>query len=455
MANADLITAKEAKKDEFYTDLADIQVEMSNYTDKFINKVVLCNCDDPFESNFVKYFLMNFNRLGLKELIATGYKTSSIGGSEIGEANTPYVLRVKETKKYLVGTQKDLDIRGAKYFLETEGNSVMMPLIGNTALDENGKQIQVTVKEPIMDDNGNPILDKKGKQKTRTVKQDLYYEAGDFRSDMSLTLLKECDIVVTNPPFSLFREFVSLLVKYKKQFLIIGNVNAITYKEIFPLIRSNELWFGPSISSGDRKFYVPDNYSLNASNCGIDKNGHRFIRVKGVRWFTNIDHAKRHQILPLDLGFVYEGHEDMYPKYDNYNAINVDKTAEIPSDYMGVMGVPITFLDKYCPEQFEIVAFRKGDDGKDLVFTREREREFNHTFVSLYDLDSRDDKKCRRKNQWKTYLCQNNDTEKIIEPIDYFYPSSMPIDGCMNNPKDTCINGCKKYARVLIKRKEL
>ena len=317
---------------------------------------------------------MNFNRLGLKELIAAGYKTRSIGGAEVGTTNTSYALRVTDTSKYLVGEQKDLDIAGARHFLQTEGERVKTPLVGNTALDENGEQIQISVKEPMIDEYGNPVLNSKGKQKTKTMKQDLYYEAGDFRSDMSLTLLKDADIVVTNPPFSLFREFVSLLMNHKKKFLIIGNVNAISYKEIFPLIRSNELWFGPSISSGDRKFYVPDDYSLDASGCGIGKDGRRFIRVKGVRWFTNIDHAKRHQMLPLNLDCVYEGNEDKYPKYENYDAINVDKTAEIPCDYEGVMGVPITFLDRYCPEQFEIVAFRKGDDCKDLVFTREMEK---------------------------------------------------------------------------------
>ena len=373
MANFNLINAKKAKNDEFYTYIEDIQIEISNYTDKFKDKVVFCNCDDPFESNFVKYFLMNFNRLGLKELIAAGYKTRTIGGADVGSKNTSYALRVTETSKYLAGEQKDLDIAGVRYLLRTECNRVMTPLIGNTAIDENGDQIQISVKEPMIDEYGNPVLNSKGKQKTKTMKQDLYYEPGDFRSDMSLALLKEADIVVTNPAFSMFREFVALLMKHKKQFLIIGNVNAVTYKEIFPLIRSNELWFGPSISSGDRKFYVPDNYPLDASGCGIDKDGRRFIRVKGVRWFTNIDHAKRHQMKPLDLDCVYEGHEYMYPKYDNYDAINVDKISEIPCDYEGLIGVPITFLDKYCPEQFEIVSCRKGDDGKNLVFTRDGE----------------------------------------------------------------------------------
>ena len=174
---------------------------------------------------------------------------------------------------------------------------------------------------------------------------------GDFRSAECVELLKQSDVVVTNPPFSLFRDFVAQLVKYDKKFLIIGNMNAITYKEIFPLIKDNKIWLGVSIKSGDRKFYVPDNYPLNASGCGIDENGKRFIRVKGVRWFTNIEDANCN--LPLDLYKKYNPKD--YPKYDNYNAINVDKVTDIPMDYDGVMGVPITFLDKYCPTQFEIV----------------------------------------------------------------------------------------------------
>ena len=174
---------------------------------------------------------------------------------------------------------------------------------------------------------------------------------GDFRSAECVELLKQSDVVVTNPPFSLFRDFVAQLVKYDKKFLIIGNMNAITYKEIFPLIKDNKIWLGVSIKSGDRKFYVPDNYPLNASGCGIDENGKRFIRVKGVRWFTNIEDANCN--LPLDLYKKYNPKD--YPKYDNYDAINVNKTKDIPMDYDGVMGVPITFLDKYCPTQFEIV----------------------------------------------------------------------------------------------------
>ena len=174
---------------------------------------------------------------------------------------------------------------------------------------------------------------------------------GDFRSQECIELLKQADIVVTNPPFSLFREYVAQLVEYDKKFLIIGNINVVTYKEVFPLIRDNKMWLGPSITSGDRKFNVPEDYPLNAAGCGIDSDGKRYIRVKGVRWFTNLDHNKRHE--ELDLVCRYTSEE--YPKYDNYNAINIGKTVDIPYDYDGYMGVPITFLDKYNPDQFVIL----------------------------------------------------------------------------------------------------
>ena len=332
MANANLSAAKAANNDEFYTELPEIQAELKHYKDKFAGKTVFCNCDDPFESNFVKYFLMNFNGLGLKELIATGYKTSPVQGTELGERGKPYALRVTETKPYLRGTQTDLDIAGAKQFLEQEQARVMIPLEGNWARDEAGNILQVAVKEEYVDE-------KTGKTKKRTVKQDLYYDAGDFRSDMSIELLQQADIVVTNPPFSLFREYVAQLMQYGKQFLIIGNKNAITYKEIFPLLKNNQMWMG---------YCSPVSFVL--------ADGTLTKQVNGLcRWFTNLDHAKRHQMLPLDLGFTYVGHEEDYPGYDNYDAINVDKVSQIPCDYMGVMGVPITFLDKYCPEQFEIL----------------------------------------------------------------------------------------------------
>ena len=357
MANANLSAAKAAKNDEFYTQLSEIRDELNNYTDKFHGTVVFCNCDDPAESNFVRYFLMNFNRLGLKELIATGYQTSPVRGKRVKLWSEPYAIRVNETKAYLVGTQTDLDTNGADYFLEAERDRISYPLYGNYAVDEKGERIQIDVKEEYVDE-------KTGKTKKRTVKHDLYYEAGDFRSDMCIELLQQADIVVTNPPFSLFREYVAQLMQYGKQFLIMGNKNAITYKEFFPLLKDDLVWPGVGSINGGRWMIIPDDVSLSSDKYKIDNDGHRVVNIAGVCWFTNLDHWKRHQMLPLDLGFTYVGHEDMYPMYDNYDAINIDKVSEIPSDFEGVMGVPITFLDKYCPEQFEILNcndFRRCD----------------------------------------------------------------------------------------------
>ena len=332
MANANLSAAKAAKNDEFYTELAEISAELNNYTDKFQGKVVICNCDDPAESNFVKYFLMNFNRLGLKELIATGYQTSPVRGKRVKLWSEPYAIRVTETKTYLVGTQTDLDAKGVDYFLEAEKDHISYPLYGNYAVDENGERIQIDVKEEYVDE-------KTGKTKKRAVKHDLYYEAGDFRSDMCIELLQQADIVVTNPPFSLFREYVAQLMQYEKQFLIIGNMNAITYKEIFPLLKDNVMWVGCKSMNQDMYFAVPDERKkwllANKKEGSAYKiiNGIVMGRLASACWFTNLDHTKRHQMLPLDLGFTYIGHEDMYPMYDNYDAINVDKVSEIPCDY--------------------------------------------------------------------------------------------------------------------------
>lgn len=322
MANKRLNAAKSAKKDEFYTQLADIERELQHYWQHFRGKTVLCNCDDPYESNFFKYFALRFNQLGLKKLICTCYNGSPVQGNEL-------IIRFEE-------------------------------------FDEEPKKVAYKVEiTEVCDMNGDGAVDLSDVryllQNDKNVLSIL--QTGDFRSGECIELLKEADIVVTNPPFSLFREFIGQLMKYQKSFLIIGNVNAITYKEIFPLIKTNKLWLGPSITSGDRKFNVPDDYSLNAAGCGIDENGRKFIRVKGVRWFTNLDHQKRHE--ELDLVCRYSPEE--YPKYDNYDAIEVSKTANIPFDYDGVMGVPITFLDKYNPSQFEIIKFRKGNDDKDLA----------------------------------------------------------------------------------------
>lgn len=301
--NKNLHTAKTGKKDEFYTQLSDIEKELKHYKEHFIGKVILCNCDDPRISNFFHYFSYNFEQLGLKKLIATCYKNQN---ADLFSQNN---------------SEKAI-------YLEYTG-------------DKNGDNI------PNPEEIG-----------IKHLKGD-----GDFRSKECIELLKQADIVVTNPPFSLFREYVAQLIEYKKKFIIIGNLNALTYKEIFKLVKENKIWFGPSIHSGDREFGVPEHYPLNAASSRIDENGNKYIRVKGVRWFTNLDYKERHE----DLIFYKTYNEIDYPKYDNYDAINVDKTKDIPMDYKGDIGVPITFIDKYNPEQFEIVKFRKGNDDKDLT----------------------------------------------------------------------------------------
>ena len=323
MASETLREARKNKADEFYTQLIDIEQELKHYKEQLHGKIVFCNCDDPYESNFFKYFAMNFNFFRLKKLIATCYDTSPIAYTQLS----------------FFGEEKSV-------------------------LNKNRRAYKIEISE-VADFNGDGAIDLsdvewllRNKKNTLT----LLSGNGDFRSEECIELLKECDIVVTNPPFSLFREYVSQLMEYGKRFLIIGNVNAVTYKEIFPLIKQNQLWLGCSIHSGDREFQVPDSYPLNAAGYRIDESGKKYIRVKGVRWFTNLDFKDRHEFITLYKKYS----PGEYPKYDNYDAIEVSKTAEIPYDYDGFMGVPITFLDKYNPEQFEIIKFRKGDDDKDL-----------------------------------------------------------------------------------------
>lgn len=311
--NVNLSAAKTAKKDEFYTQLTDIEKEMRYYRKHFKDKTVFCNCDDPFESNFFKYFVLNFNRLGLKKLIATCYTGSPIANKQLSI----------------------FDILGES----EETQNKPYKAVVTTVYDKTG-------------DGGVDMLDvaelfKSGENELTELEGD-----GDFRSPECLELLDEADIVVTNPPFSLFREYVGVLVAHQKKFIIIGNVNAVKYRETFPLIMSNELWLGASIHSGDRAFFVPDDYPLDAAGCGIDEaTGRKYIRVKGVRWFTNLDIKQRHE----DLILVKRYDPDYYRRFDNYDAIIVDSVADIPCDYSDVMGVPITFLDKYNPGQFDII----------------------------------------------------------------------------------------------------
>lgn len=308
--NASLNHAFIVKKDEFYTQYEDVAREMVKHREQLKGKTILCNCDDPFESAFFRFFVLHFNKIGLAGLISTCYTGSPIAGQE-------YPL---------------------------EGNTSAYKAVVNEVPDE-------TIVRP----DGSLDLESLFAMPCNSLVH--LASDGDFRSAECEALLKEADIVVTNPPFSLFREYLSLLELHKKDFIILGNMNATTYKEVFPLFRDNKVWYGESIRSGDRKFYVPDSYPLNAAGCGIDDNGRRFIRVKGVRWFTNLDTSRRHE--PITLSRNYSAEE--YPHYENYDAIDVGRTQNIPVDYDGFMGVPITFLDKYSPDQFEIVMLANGN----------------------------------------------------------------------------------------------
>ena len=352
--NRSLHAAKTSKQDEFYTQYVDIQKEVEAYLefdpDTFRGKVVYCNCDDPFESNFFKYFAANFNKLGLKKLITTSYDGSPIAGAQLtfweyDEGNG----KRQKPKAIAVEIEEVKDVNGD----------------GATGIED----VELFLKR-------NPHT------RTRLA------EGGDFRSHECLGLLKEADIVVTNPPFSLFKEYVAQLVEHGKKFLIIGNVQAITYLEIFPLIKDNKLWLGVTIHSGDREFRVPDHYPLNAAGYRVDENGVKYIRVKGVRWYTNLDHGRRHQELPLmtmEDNLRFSKHKQMkgkvaYDHYVNYDAIEVPFTDAIPSDYGGVMGVPISFLDKYNPDQFEIIG--NSDDGR--MMSEIGVRPLGHEFIGAY-----------------------------------------------------------------------
>ena len=294
--------AKREKNDEFYTQLTDIESELQHYKHLFKGKVVYCNCDNPRTSNFFYYFVSHFKELQIKKVIAACYREENISISGIGPNKRGFFFEYTGTEL------KDADPQTANvvYF------------------------------------NGD----------------------GDFRSPESIALLKQADIVVTNPPFSLFREYVAQLIKFNKKFLIIGNINAITYKEIFSLIQENRIWLGVNLGRGISGFIVPAHYELYGTETRIDESGNRIISPNNCLWLTNLDNFIRHKEVLLTKS--YYGNEQEYPMYDNYNGINVNRTQDIPRDYNGYMGVPITFLHKFNPQQFEIIKFRKGDDEKDL-----------------------------------------------------------------------------------------
>ena len=334
MANKNLTNAKKVKNDEFYTQYSDIQNEIEAYLesnpDVFRGKVVYCNCDDPYESNFFRYFALNFNKLGLKQLITTSYKPSPV-------ANTQLVLFGDD--KTLVKSKGRPKITANKFIInevrDIDGD-------GEFNLKDVAKQLKANKHN-----EWTPLA-----------------EDGDFRSEECINLLKQSDIVVTNPPFSLYRKYVEQLIKYDKKFVIIGSKNTITYKEIFPLIKDNKMWVGTTSFNKDMLFIAPANTDLSSKPKTAIRivGGITYLRSPSV-WFTNLDHGRRHQPLPLmtmEENLKYSKHKEIkgkktYDKYDNYDAIEVPFTDSIPSDYVGIMGVPISFLDKYCPEQFEIV----------------------------------------------------------------------------------------------------
>ena len=317
--NKALSKAKDAKKDEFYTQLSDIENELHHYWAHFRGKTILCNCDDPYESNFFKYFAMHFNHLGLKKLICTCY------------AESP----VQETQLSLFGDE--------------------IP-VGEPKASK--KPYKIVIENEIPDMNGSGAVDLTDVElylQSEQGKPELLKGDGDFRSEECIELLKQADIVVTNPPFSLFREYVAQLIEYDKRFIIIGNQNAITYKEIFPLLKENKMWLG--YKAGDMSFTVPDSYEARETRFWIDENGQKWRSMGNICWYTNLDIDKRHENLIL-----YKPYDpEEYPKYDNYDAIEVSKTADIPCDYYGCMGVPITFLDKYNPKQFDILMLANGN----------------------------------------------------------------------------------------------
>lgn len=321
MANKNLNAAKVAKKDEFYTQLSDIERELQHYWQHFRGKVVLCNCDDPYESNFFKYFALRFNQLGLKKLICTCYNGSPVTGNELA--------------------------------IHFDGFD-----------DDEPKKIAYKVEiTEVKDENGDGAVDLSDVQ--YLLKNDknvlAILKTGDFRSQECIELLKEADIVVTNPPFSLFREYIGQLMEYGKKFLIIGHQNAIHYKEVFPLIKDNLVWLGYGFKGTAGHFFSP--YE-DVATAGDHKEN--MIRISGVTWFTNLEIPKRHEMLDLVCRFS----PDEYPKYDNFEGIDVGKTVDIPFDYDGVMGVPDTMLYSFNPEQFEIIGLGNGDLAKQIGITK-------------------------------------------------------------------------------------
>lgn len=323
MANKNLNAAKAAKMDEFYTQMTDIERELQYYWQHFRDKIVLCNCDDPYESNFFKYFALHFNHLGLKKLICTCYNGSPVQGNELmidfGDFNDEpkkIAFKVEITEVKDLNGDGAVDLADVRYLLQNDKNVISI------------------------------------------------LKTGDFRDSECIEFLKEADIVVTNPPFSLFREYISQLIEYEKKFLIIGNMNALHYKEVFPLIKEIKVWTGCKPFGGGMNMIQAANSfdPTKTKSYTINERGEIIKNIMGCIWFTNLDHNKRHEDIDLVCHFTPEE----YPAYDNYNAIDVSKVQDIPFDYEGIMGVPDTFLGQFNPDQFEIIGLGCGDLGKQV-----------------------------------------------------------------------------------------
>ena len=338
MANKNLNAAKAAKKDEFYTEMTDIERELQHYWPHFRDKVVFCNCDDPYESNFFKYFALHFNHLGLKKLICTCYNGSHVQGNELMidfgdfmDEPKKIAFKVEITEVKDLNGDGALDLADVRYLLQNDKNVISI------------------------------------------------LKTGDFRDPECIELLKEADIVVTNPPFSLFREYIAQLMEYGKKFLIIGSLNAIHYKEIFPWIKEGRIWLGYGFNAGNAFFRIPTQDKPKYSE-GVYDETTGLVKFRNCHWFTNLDHNKRHE--ELDMVCRYTPEE--YPTYANYDAIEVSKVSDIPFDYAGAMGVPTTFLDKFNPDQFEIIGLAEGDLGKELGL-KPYDRELKKLNKSLRD----------------------------------------------------------------------
>ena len=343
--NKSLGDAKNAKKDEFYTQLCDIEAELKHYTRFFKGKTVLCNCDDPYESNFFYYFASRFNDLGLKKLIATCYDGSPVAYTQLDlfgaewEA-TRVSLPRSESPNRRSGT---LAASSKRPRHERHAYKIVITEVG----DENGDgAVDIADVEYLIKNRKNVLTRLKGN--------------GDFRSPECVELLKEADVVVTNPPFSLFREYVAQLVQYDKKFLIIGNMNEAHYKEIFSFIKENKIWLG--YGNGDMSFQVPQSYEERETRFWIDETGQKWRSLGNACWFTNLDVKKRHE----EYVFVRKYNPEDYPHYANFDAIDVGRRENIPGDWPGLMGVPDTFLAIYNPDQFELVGLGSGDLAKEI-----------------------------------------------------------------------------------------